>query len=86
MRKKWRFVMLFLCSSFVLANYFSYDNPASLEIAIEKEFKVSESQYGLLYTVYAIPNLFLPIFGGILFDKIGTRNGLLIFSFLLCSG
>ena len=85
-RKKYRFFMLALCSSFVMANYFSYDNPGSLEIPIEEEFGVSPERFGLLYTMYAIPNLFLPFCAGIIYDKIGTRNGLVIFSVLLVSG
>jgi hypothetical protein len=30
-KKRWRWVMLILCSSMVIANYFCFDNPASLE-------------------------------------------------------
>jgi len=47
---------------------------------------VSEEQYGLLYTVYAIPNLVLPLVGGIFLDKVGQRNGLLLFTVILCLG
>lgn len=36
--------------------------------------------------MYAIPNLFLPMFAGVIFDKIGARNGLLFFSLLLMTG
>jgi len=31
MKKKWRWIMLALCCSFVVSNYFCYDNPAALE-------------------------------------------------------
>jgi MFS family permease len=47
---------------------------------------VGKQTYGILYTGYAIPNLFIPIFAGALFDKIGSRNGILIFTVLLCLG
>jgi MFS family permease len=42
--------------------------------------------YSLLYTVYSLPNMVLPIFGGIFLDKIGIRSGLLLFTFILTIG
>jgi MFS family permease len=42
--------------------------------------------YSLLYTVYSIPNMVLPIFGGVFLDKIGIRSGLLLFTFILTIG
>jgi len=39
-----------------------------------------------LYTVYAIPNTILPLVGGLFLDKIGTRNGLLLFTTVLALG
>ena len=36
--------------------------------------------------MYATPNIILPLFGGILFDKIGTHNGILLFSLLMAAG
>jgi len=47
---------------------------------------LSEYQYGLLYTGYAIPNIVLPFYGGIFLDKIGQRNGLLVFTVILVLG
>lgn len=38
-KKKWRWVMLVLCSNVVVANYFSYDNPGSLELQMEEEIE-----------------------------------------------
>jgi len=35
MKKRWRWLMLFLCCTFVISNYFCYDNPASLELQLE---------------------------------------------------
>lgn len=40
----------------------------------------------MLYSGYTIPGIFLPSFGGLLMDKIGQRNGLLLFSFVLALG
>ena len=86
MKKKYRWLMLILCCVFVIGNYFCYDNPAAVESQLEKVLKISTSEYGLLYTVYAIPNCILPLIGGVILDKIGIRNGLLIFTIILCIG
>ena len=78
--------MLFLCCFFVFGNYFCCDYPGTLEKQIEIFYKVDKQTYGILYTSYAVPNLFIPIFAGSLFDKIGSRNGILIFTVILCLG
>ena len=78
--------MLLFCCFFVMGNYFCYDYPACLESQIEEEFDVTPTTYGYLYSVYAIPNVILPLFGGILFDKYGSRICLVAFTFILMIG
>ena len=85
-KKKQRWLMLVLCCSFVIGNYYCYDNPSTLEMPLEEKLKISATQYGFLYTAYAIPNCILPLVGGLLFDKIGTRNGLIMFTIILVAG
>lgn len=40
----------------------------------------------MLYTVYSLPNLILPLIGGVLLDMLGIRNGLVIFCVLITIG
>ena len=40
----------------------------------------------MLYTVYSLPNIVLPFFGGLLIDKIGARLAILIFSTIILLG
>jgi MFS family permease len=40
----------------------------------------------MLYTVYSLPNMVLPIFGGLFLDKLGIRSGLLFFTMVLTLG
>jgi len=47
---------------------------------------MDSTHFSLLYTVYSIPNMVLPILGGVFLDKIGVRLGLIIFSFILTLG
>tara|TARA_B110000285_G_C14680308_1_gene404359 strand:+ start:169 stop:528 length:360 start_codon:yes stop_codon:yes gene_type:complete len=86
MKKQMRWLMLILCCVFVVANYFCYDNPAAIETYIEKNLDVTSQQYGLLYTVYAIPNTILPLIGGLLLDRVGQRMALIMFTTTLCIG
>lgn len=85
-KKKLRWVVLILCILFVLGVWFCIDYPASLEQQIESEFKVSQSSYGLLYSTFAIPNIVMPLVGGVLFDKLGVRYGLILFTAVVCLG
>jgi MFS family permease len=86
MKKKLRWIMLFLSCMFVVPNYFCFDNPASLETYIEDKLDKTPYEYGFLYSVYAIPNSILPLLGGLFVDKLGVRVCLVIFSILLCLG
>jgi MFS family permease len=42
-----------------------------------------ESNFELLYSVYSMPNVILPFFGGIMVDKLGTRATLVGFNVVL---
>jgi len=66
--------------------FFDYDNPTVLETQIEDELNIKPTQWALFFTLYSIPNVILPLFGGIFLDKIGVRLGLLIFSFVVVIG
>ena len=86
MRKNLRWLALGLSCLFVVPNYFCYDNPAAIETYIESELNLDSKQYGLLYSIYAIPNTILPLIGGLLLDKLGVRVCLIFFSLTLCLG
>jgi MFS family permease len=70
----------------MIGSCFCYDNPGPLETQLEKDFNVDSTTYSLLYTVYSLPNMVLPIFGGLFLDRIGIRSGLLLFTFILTLG
>jgi len=47
---------------------------------------MDSTHYALLYTVYSLPNMVLPILGGVLLDSMGIRLGLILFCFILTIG
>ena len=81
-----RWCMLIMACCFMIGSCFCYDNPGPLETQLEKDFNVDSTTYSLLYTVYSLPNMVLPIFGGLFLDRIGIRSGLLLFTFILTLG
>lgn len=81
-----RWCMLVMACFFMLGNNFSYDSPGPLETQLRKQFNMDSYHYSLLYTVYSLPNMFLPILGGILLDSIGIRSGLILFATILAIG
>jgi len=78
-------VALFLISIYTFGLYYCIDNPAALQSSLQKQFDIGGSEYALLYSVYSTPNLIIPLFGGILIDKMGLRVSVLVFmSFVVC--
>lgn len=78
--------MLLMACNFLLGSYFCYDNPGPLETQLEKQFHLDSTHFSLLYTVYSIPNMILPILGGVFLDRIGIRQGLILFTTILTIG
>lgn len=77
-----RWVILFLTCVMMIGNYYCYDIPAALNTQMDDYFgKPSdfETYFSLLYTVYSVPNIVLPFFGGFFTDKFGARICLLVF-------
>ena len=86
MKKNYRFLILFLSCIYLLGNYYCYDEPAAIEIQLERDFNISQTEFGWLYSVYAIPNIILPFIGGVIFDTMGTRKGLMIYTVFVIVG
>jgi len=53
---------------------------------MEEFFDITSGQFGLLYSVYSLPNCIIPFFGGFLLDKLGLRIGLFLCSSFVCMG
>ena len=88
-----RWVVLMLACIMMIGNYYCYDNPSALQSQM-KTLMGSKSPSGvlfgtnfnLLYTVYSIPNMVLPFFGGFFVDKLGCSYCLIIFSMFILLG
>ena len=47
---------------------------------------MSDFQYQLLYSLYSFPNIVIPLFGGYFIDRLGKRQGLIIFAVIVTIG
>ena len=84
-----RWLILLLCCLMMIGNYYCYDIPAALKTQL-KNFTNHpsdfETNFSLLYTLYSVPNIVLPFFGGFFVDKLGANLCLIIFASLIAGG
>ena len=71
-----RWLVLFLVSVGMGANYYVYDAMSSIKQIMQMELGFTNTQYGWYVSAYSICNTFLlmTIFGGIILDKFGVRR------------
>ncbi len=70
----WRWVMLTFGCFFLMGSYFCFDNPAPLKTFLQEDpYNLTDTQWSYLYSIYSLPNMVLPLCGGILIDRVGIR-------------
>ncbi|CAD8149664.1 unnamed protein product [Paramecium pentaurelia] len=62
------------------------DFPSVLASQIQSTFNVGQKDINYLFSIYSMPNIVLPFFGGLIIDKIGVKSALLIFCSFLVIG
>ena len=78
-----RWLALTLACINLFGNYYAYDNPQSLQDALQTKLGLTDFKYNLLYSVYSLPNMILPLIGGHIVDYLGVRTGVVVFSSIL---
>ncbi len=66
--------MLVLISVVIAGNYYAWDSIAPVADLLRRQLGFTQSRIGLLNAVYAVPNIFLCLVGGILIDRIGAAR------------
>ena len=77
---KIRFLVLFLLSMSMFGNQYAFNNPQAMEGNMIIDLDISETQFQLLYTIFAFPNIFATFFIGYLIDYLGVRIGIIALS------
>ncbi|EGC33659.1 hypothetical protein DICPUDRAFT_94995 [Dictyostelium purpureum] len=80
---KKRIATVFLIINLGFPVFLSYNNPSSMVQIFKREYSIDATQFGRLYSIYALPNVIMVFLGGILVDLIGTNKSSLIFSTIL---
>lgn len=84
-----RWPVLLLACVMMISNYYCYDNPAALQSQISAYMPYNPHfsiYFNLLYSLYSLPNIVLPFFGGYFVDKFGVRVCLLSFTGFITAG
>ena len=67
-----------------MGDYYCFDNPGAMHTLLHKRFANKQNDnfeyiFNLMYSVYSLPNIILPMIGGIMIFKYGYRLMFLIF-------
>lgn len=82
-----RYIILILLCFLPFANYYCYSIPVGLQDHIQNDFNVTTTEYSVLYSVYAWPNIFMGLIGGYVIDRwLGVRAGAIVCSVLVFFG
>ncbi|KAI8917230.1 major facilitator superfamily domain-containing protein [Powellomyces hirtus] len=83
-------LLLFFACTVMFSNYYCYDIPAALNVPLQKWLEAPYDKYqwqiNLLYTVYSLPNIILPLIGGLLVDNLSATTMLVVFATLVSVG
>lgn len=83
-----RWIVLTLTCLAMTGVYYSMDIPAALHQPLRDYLRPSFSPYNfnLLYTLYSVPNIILPFFGGYLVDRLGAPFSAVLFAIFVFGG
>ena len=70
----------------MLGTYYTYDSVGPVATLLSRQLGFSDLQIGSLNAVYSLPNIFLPLVGGILIDRYGARTVMLATSVICLAG
>jgi MFS family permease len=79
-------VVLVLVSIAMFGNYYIYDSISPLADVLTKQLGFTDSDIGLLNAIYSIPNIIMVLIGGIIIDRIGTKNSTSLFAAVCLAG
>jgi len=83
-----RWMVLFMVSITMFANYYFYDALSPLKSIVQEKLLWSSGDYGFFMSSYSISNVFLlmAVIGGIILDRLGIRITGFMFTVFMVSG
>jgi len=86
LREVLKYIILLCVSMTIIGGYYSYDTVGIVATELMEDLHISQADFALLYSVYSIPNMFLPLVGGWFLDRFGIRLGFSIYVSLVAVG
>ena len=83
---KLRWLVLVLMGLVIFGSYYAYDAVTPIADYIMEGMSMSNAQYGLLFSLYSLPNIIMVLLGGIILDIIGVRKAGTIYAALCVIG
>src|SRR6516165_2198604 len=84
--KIYRWIVLIFVSLAQFGNYYIYDSINPLERILHDQLGFSASMFGWLNASYSIAAVATLLLGGLIIDRVGVRQALLLFSALCLFG
>jgi MFS family permease len=81
-----RFVALVVLALTAVGELYTFNIPQAIEESFKEQLEISESQFELLYTYYALPNIFTTVLLGAFMDIVGIRIGVVLMACTLAIG
>ena len=83
---KYRWPIMLLISITVFGSYLAYDCIGPIAPMLKSSFDFQSKDIGLLYSIYSLPNIIMVFFGGMIFDRIGSRKAAIAFTLIMFAG
>ncbi|CDW82749.1 major facilitator superfamily protein [Stylonychia lemnae] len=81
-----RYAILLLVCYLKFVTYYTTESPGSIKQEVVENFKITNLEFGMLFSIYNLPNIVLSLLTGIFIDKVGIRKSNLIFTVLVLIG
>ena len=74
-----------------VGDYYCFDNPGAIQVLLKQKMESDHKDnyeyiFQLMYSVYSLPNIILPLIGGILIFQFGNRVMYITFGLLVLIG
>jgi len=84
--RRYSISILFLACFMCAGSYYAFDSIQNFAPLFASQLHIDATEFGALYSVYSLPNVILPFFGGVMGDKLGLPRASAGLSALVTTG
>jgi len=84
--RAYRWTVLIAMSVAMYGTYYAFDAIGPLAPLLTRQLHFSNSDIGLLQASYSLPNIFILLAAGLIIDRLGAKNSMLLFSSIVLAG